>query len=57
VSARISGAMELTDFPVLENSPFEALDIQADKGECGQDDDSLDSIFFPLVVLWFCSPT
>jgi hypothetical protein len=57
VSARISGAMELTDLPVLENSPFEALDIQADKGECGQDDDSLDSIFFPLVVLWFCSPT
>lgn len=48
--------MELTDLPVLDDSPFETLDVQADQSECREDDDSLNSIFLPLIMLWLCSP-
>jgi hypothetical protein len=51
-----SDAMRLTDLPVLDDSPLEALDIQADQSECREDDDSLNSVFLPFIMLRLCSP-
>jgi len=48
--------MRLTDLPVLNDGPLEALDIQANQSERREYDDSLNSIFLPLIMLWLCSP-
>lgn len=48
--------MSLTDFPGLDCGPFEALDVQADGSESGEEDDSFNSVFLPLVMLRLCRP-
>ena len=46
----------LTNFPILDDTPFEALDIQAD-GEKGREhDNGLDPVFLPFVMLRFSGP-
>ena len=51
------GIPELTDLPVLNNSPLESLHIKTDQSECRKDNDSLDPVFFPFIMLWLCGPT
>lgn len=36
-----SNSEPLTDFPVLDGQPFEALDIDADQGQSGEENHSL----------------
>ena len=47
----------LTNFPVLDDTPLEALHIQAKGEKGGENNDGLDAIFLSLVMLRFSSPT
>lgn len=45
-----------TDFPVLDGSPFEALDVETEERQRREKNNGLDAVLFPVVVLWFGSP-
>ncbi len=40
------GIARLTNLPVLDHTPFEALHIYAQGRQCGKEDDSLDADLF-----------
>ena len=42
---------KLTDLAGLDRCPLEALDVDGDRGECGEEDDGLDTSLLALVVL------
>lgn len=45
-----------TNFPRLDGRPLEALDVQANRRQCGEEDDSLETDLLPLVVLGLRRP-
>lgn len=45
-----------TDLPVLDDGPFEALDVNADRKQGREQDDSFQTKSLALIVLGFCSP-
>lgn len=46
----------LTDFPVLDDGPFEAFDVNADSEQGREQDDSLQTESLALIVLGLGSP-
>lgn len=49
-------AKALTNLPCFDVRPLEALDVQADHGQGGEEDDGLETGLLPLVVLGFGGP-
>lgn len=45
-----------TDFAVLDDGPFEALDINADREQGREQDDGFQTESLALIVLRFCGP-
>lgn len=56
VDGRSGGDQRLTDFPVLDRTPLEALDVQAEAQEGREDNNGLNTSLLPLVVLRLSSP-
>jgi len=48
--------MPLTNLPVLDRTPLEALDIYTDGEEGREDNNSFDAVLLALVVLWLGRP-
>lgn len=46
----------LTDLPVFDDRPLEALHIQTDESQSREQDDGLDTRLLPVVVFWLCGP-
>lgn len=45
-----------TNLPVLDDGPLEALDVERECGQGGEQDDGLDTDLLPLVVLRLSGP-
>jgi hypothetical protein len=48
--------MTLTNLPVLDGTPLESFDIERQPEEGREENDSFDTILFPLVMLGLSSP-
>ena len=49
--------LRLTNLPVLDHSPLEALHIYAQGRQGGEEDDGLDTNLFALIMLRLSCPT
>lgn len=45
-----------TELPVLDDGPLEALDVERERGQGGEQDDGLDTDLLPVVVLRLGGP-